>query len=93
MRTIELMIVLMLFIASVGTSHAQRVSREEAAKRAWAHILKVDTNKDGKISKAEYLAIYKKGSSLPEKNFKKIDLDQDGFLTQAEYIKYFGKLK
>ena len=42
---------------------------------------KLDTNKDGKISKAEYDAAHKDGSG----NFTKHDTNKDGFISAAEF--------
>ncbi len=44
-----------------------------------ARIKKLDTNKDGKLSKAEYLA----GS---EKKFSDYDVNKDGFLSADEML-------
>ena len=41
---------------------------------------KMDTNKDGKISKAEYDAAHKNGGG----NFAKHDTNKDGFISAAE---------
>lgn len=47
----------------------------------------MDTDKDGKVSKAEYLAAMKgKGDDAKaEARFKTLDKNGDGFLTQEEF--------
>lgn len=43
----------------------------------------MDTDKDGKISKKEFVAA-QKDASKAEGRFAQLDTDKDGFLTQAE---------
>ena len=43
----------------------------------------MDTDKDGKISKKEYVAA-QKDASKAETRFAQLDTDKDGFLSQAE---------
>ena len=60
---------------------------EKNVRQIYKDLLKeTDKNKDGKISKAEYLAIYK-DKKYAEENFKKWDGNKDGYLTEEEYVK------
>ena len=47
-------------------------------------IMADDTDGDGKISRAEYLAAAKSGKGDPAKRFAKIDRNGDGMLDQSE---------
>ena len=46
----------------------------------------VDANKDGKLSVAECMAIYK-DKKMAKKNCTYWDADQDGVITEDEYVK------
>ena len=60
---------------------------EKNLKQIYQDLLKeTDKDKDGKISRDEYLAIYKDKKEA-EKNFKSWDTDKDGFMTEDEYVK------
>jgi hypothetical protein len=49
----------------------------------------VDTNGDGKVSRAEYDAIWK-DKSMAERNFKMIDRNGDGVLSAEEFVPKMG---
>lgn len=49
-------------------------------------LTQADTNKDGKLSAAECLSIWK-DKTLAQKNCSFWDVDKDGFITEAEYAK------
>jgi len=51
-----------------------------------AYFDAMDTDKDGKISKAEHMAKH-------EERFSAMDTDNDGFLTEEEYSKAWEKHK
>jgi hypothetical protein len=51
-----------------------------------------DTNKDGKLTVAECLGIYK-DRQLGEKNCKYWDVNRDGAITEAEYVAQAKKLR
>jgi Ca2+-binding EF-hand superfamily protein len=60
---------------------------EKNVRKIYKDLLKeTDKDKDGKISKSEYLAIYK-DKKKAEENFKKWDVNKDGYLTEDEYVK------
>jgi len=69
-----------LFFAN--SSFAQSQNREERRVPPTFEELieKMDTNEDGKLSKAEIKGPLKK-------NFDKIDTDEDGFITEEEFKK------
>ena len=52
-------------------------------------MAKMDTDKDGRLSRAEFDAAHK-GS---EEKFGEHDLDGDGFITQAEMDKHHANMK
>lgn len=45
-----------------------------------------DTNRDGRLTQAECMAIYK-DKSMAEKNCAYWDADRDGVITEDEYVK------
>lgn len=58
----------------------------------WKNMLKqMDKNKDGKITRDEFMSIYKKNAAQAEKNFKWHDKNGDGIITQEEYLSNFKK--
>jgi hypothetical protein len=59
------------------------------AFNAKAAMSAVDKNGDGKVTRAEYDAIWK-DKSVAERNFKKIDRNGDGVLTAEEFTPQFG---
>jgi Ca2+-binding EF-hand superfamily protein len=82
---------LLALIAGSAFVLAQMPDRDammaSAAKKAFQKILaEADKNHDGKISKEEFMPLYKDPAKA-EKNYKAWDLNQDGFITEEEYIK------
>jgi len=60
---------------------------EKAAKQAWQDLLKeADKNKDGKISKTEFFAIWKDKKTAEEK-YTFWDTNKDSYITETEYVK------
>jgi len=60
---------------------------EKNIRQIYKDLLKeTDKDKDHKISKTEYLAIYKDKKSA-EENFTKWDTSKDDFITEDEYVK------
>ncbi len=85
------MLILVESILLSGYVLAQRPNPEgmmaSAAKSAFYKIrVEVDKNRDGKISKAEFYAMYK-DRSIAEKNYAAWDLSKDGYITEEEYVK------
>lgn len=62
-------------------------TKAKIAKRVDDAFAKLDTDKDGKISKAEAA----KGPRL-SKNFDNVDADHDGFVTRAEMTAAMTKM-
>jgi len=56
-------------------------AEEKKGNRGFAAM---DTDKDGKVSKMEYIAA-QNGNAKAESRFAKLDTDKDGFLTKAEH--------
>jgi Ca2+-binding EF-hand superfamily protein len=60
---------------------------EERRRMVYRGLLaEVDKNRDGKISKSEYMAIWK-DKEYGEANYVHFDRDKDGFITEEEYVK------
>lgn len=63
------------------------MDKKDMHKKMEKHMMeKIDTNKDGKISKAEFDAHH-------EEKFKKMDADGDGFVTKEEKKDAYKKMK
>ena len=67
---------------SVATSPG--VSLQDFVRRHEGRVLADDTDGDGKVSKAEFLAAAKSGKGDPEKRFARIDRNGDGMLDKSE---------
>ncbi|NDD71100.1 hypothetical protein EBZ97_03540 [bacterium] len=52
-----------------------------------ADFKKADANKDGKVTKEEFLAVRKKDQAKAEKSFVRYDADKSGDVSEAEWIK------
>jgi hypothetical protein len=77
-------LVTVFFVA--GLAFAQDKAEQGAPKksRCQARFDSLDTNKDGKVSKDEFLATpHPPGNA--EKMFKTMDADGDGYLTKGEF--------
>lgn len=73
---------LAVFILGVTASYAQTASSDEAKAKAQQWFDSTDTNKDGKISKEEFLAKCK-GKNCSQR-FDALDTNKDGFLDREE---------
>jgi hypothetical protein len=72
-------------VATVTPTYAAGPS-EDNIRQAYRMILsQADSDKDGKLSTAECLAIYK-DKSTAEKNCSFWDVDKDGTITEGEYV-------
>lgn len=79
-----------IFFLYVGISSAQNKMGDPTI--GWKNMLKqMDKNKDGKITRDEFMSIYKKNAAQAEKNFKWHDKNGDGIITQEEYLSNFKK--
>ena len=68
-------------LAAVLSLPVALVGAEE--KKKGGGFAALDTDKDGKVSKKEFVAAHK-DASKGESRFAQLDTDKDGFLTQAE---------
>jgi len=60
---------------------------EKNIREIYKALLKeTDKNKDGKISKVEFCAIWK-DKKIAEEKFKAWDVNKDGCITEEEYVK------
>jgi hypothetical protein len=60
---------------------------EKNVRKVYKDLLKeTDKNKDGKISKDEFYAIWK-DKKVADKNYKAWDTNKDGYIVEDEYVK------
>lgn len=80
-------------LVAVGTGHSQmKGPSDDMIKGQFRTILKeADTNKDGKLSAEECLAIWK-DKEKAKKNCKHWDANNDGTITEDEYVKQARKV-
>jgi Ca2+-binding EF-hand superfamily protein len=62
----------------------QGVTLAQFQARRLARVMKADTDHDGRISLAEWMAAHAKGPGDPARQFERLDADHDGFVTPAE---------
>ena len=88
MKTLTLGILIFTVSASLALfAQIPAKEMEKNIRQIYKDLLKeTDKNKDEKISKDEYLAIYKDKKEA-EKNFKSWDTDKDEFINEDEYVK------
>jgi hypothetical protein len=73
-----------LFLLLLPGSGAAVIPLESARK---LHFQQLDKNKDGKISRQEYLAPWSGPHRyIGEQQFREFDKNQDGYITPDEYI-------
>jgi Ca2+-binding EF-hand superfamily protein len=86
-----------ILVLGVGTASAQDTPQKPTKKshKTVEEIFKAkDTNKDGKLSKEEYLAgVPETKKAKREKAFTAMDSDKDGFVTPEEMKAAFAKMK
>lgn len=83
--------VVLMFASNSALARSQRPDPEtimaSAAKSAFQKLkAEVDKNRDGKLSKAEFFAMYK-DKAIAGKNYAAWDLNKDGFIAEEEYVK------
>lgn len=89
-KLVLLIILILSFILLGPNSFSQDMKK--AARNAFKEILKnSDKNKDGKLSKAEFMTIWK-DKNTGEKNWKTWDTNKDGFITEEEYVNAVGNI-
>lgn len=67
-----------------ATASASGVTLSTFVARHERKMLAADTDGDGKVSRAEFLAAAKAGKGNPAKRFAKLDTNGDGMLDKAE---------
>jgi hypothetical protein len=86
MKRVIVLSVLLIAMSLISTVYAGGPP-EANIRNAYKMILsQADANKDGKLSSAECMAIYK-DKNLAKKNCTFWDIDQDGVITEDEYVK------
>jgi Ca2+-binding EF-hand superfamily protein len=84
-----LFVTLMLSFVVYMVVSGQNVSKnmEKTAHDSYKMLLKeTDKNKDGKISKTEFYAVWK-DQKIAEEKYKAWDTNKDGYITEDEYVK------
>jgi len=86
-------LVLAIYVLVPGVSPAQqRGPSDDMIKGAYQQVLAdADTNRDGKLSMSECLAVWK-DKKTAEKNCKYWDANGDGIITEDEYVKQVRKI-
>jgi hypothetical protein len=80
-----LLLILLLSFLLLGPNLFSQ-DKKKAARNAFKEILKYsDKNKDGKLSKAEFMTIWR-DKNTGEKNWKTWDTNKDGYVTEEEYV-------
>jgi Ca2+-binding EF-hand superfamily protein len=83
---ITLLTIIFISAAIIGKAQDQK-QIEKNIRQAYKDLLKeTDKDKDGKISKAEYFAIWK-DKKVAEEKYKPWDINKDGYITEDEYVK------
>ena len=91
MKCIIVSAALLITVVMASPGHTAGPS-EDNIREAYKLILsQLDVNKDGKLSVAECMAIYK-SKSTGEKNCTSWDVDKDGIITEDEYVKQGSSL-
>ena len=81
------MIALMWLSGAVLAQNQPGNDNEKKAHEEYQTLLKkADKNKDGRLSKDEYLATFK-DKKAGEDKFKAMDENKDGYITEEEYVK------
>ena len=75
------------FSSILLTSVASAKDKDKAPKKTFEEV---DSDKDGKVSEAEFIA-GAKSEEKAKKSFKKKDKNADGFLNKEEFAKEKGK--
>ncbi len=81
------------FLLAVATT-AKAADEKKPAKGPEARFAKLDTDKDGKLSKDEFTAPAKEDAKEKSaKRFSKIDTDGDGYVSLEEFKAAIAKQK
>jgi Ca2+-binding EF-hand superfamily protein len=86
MKRLFTSLLIALFATSSIIIAQNQKEMEKNVREAYKMVLKeTDKNKDGKLSKDEFYAIWK-DKKVAEKNYKAWDTNKDGFITEDEYV-------
>lgn len=92
MKGIVILTVLLVTAVMAFPAYTADQAQEQRARDAFRMILEqADTNKDGKLSMAECMAMYK-DKNMAEKNCTFWDINKDGIITEDEYVKQASSL-
>jgi hypothetical protein len=79
--------ILLIVVSSALFAQVSSKEMEKNVRKIYKDLLKeIDKNKDGKMSKDEFYAIWK-DKKVAEKNYKAWDTNKDGFIVEDEYVK------
>jgi hypothetical protein len=86
-------LILAIYVLAPGLSPAQQKGpSDDRIKGAYLQVLaEADTNRDGKLSMSECLAVWK-DKKTGEKNCKYWDANGDGVITEDEYVTQVRKI-
>jgi hypothetical protein len=88
---IGLVIVIYVLVPVISAAQ-QKGPSDDRIKGAYQQVLaEADTNRDGKLSMSECLAVWK-DKKTGEKNCKYWDANGDGVITQDEYVQQVRKI-
>lgn len=93
MRQIRIFVLVLLGIFAVSVcAMAEKAGPSDARTKNIFQQIKAaaDSNKDGKLTVNECMAIYK-NKQMAEKNCKYWDADKDGVITEDEYVSQANK--
>ncbi len=92
MKSVVVLVVLLVASVMASPAFTADQAQEQRTRDAFKMILEqADTNKDGKLSMAECMAMYK-DKNMAEKNCTFWDINKDGFITEDEYVKQASSL-
>jgi hypothetical protein len=70
--------------APVGGGGSAAMTFQQFEARRMGRLLAIDTNGDGRISRAEFLAGLQSGKGDPAQRFQRLDANGDGFVDRGE---------
>ena len=90
MNKIVMLLIAAGIVCVAGTAEAKKAKKKapQPSPKTYAEVVTIlDTDADGKISKAEFIAAApsEKIKAAKEANFTKLDTDGDEFLSEAEF--------
>lgn len=92
MRVVKFVAMATFVMVFAGTLLLPFAANAGKAKEPEAVFLSLDVDKDGKITKSEFLALYK-NKARGERVFKVYDKDGNGYIVKQEYVITAQKLR